>query len=80
MGGLLGGGGGGCKRVCWPPLSNYLGGLPPPPLPTPMYKLDAIVWVPTSSCFFFLFFVFLLILHTKTIIVSEFAFLDYKAY
>ena len=37
-----GGGGGGGQRVCWPPLSNYWGGLPPlpppppPPLPTPM--------------------------------------------
>ena len=39
MGGLLGGGGGGGgQRVCRPPLSNYLGLLPPPPspLPTPM--------------------------------------------
>ena len=26
VGGLLGG-----QRVCWPPLSNYWGGLPPPP-------------------------------------------------
>ena len=37
VGGLLGGGGG--QRVCWPPLSNYWGGLAPPgppPLPTPM--------------------------------------------
>ena len=31
VGGLLGG-----QRVCWPPLSNYWGGLAPPPLPTPM--------------------------------------------
>ena len=32
---------GGGQRVCWSPLSNYLGGLaplPPPPLPTPMNK------------------------------------------
>ena len=30
MGGLLGG-----QRVCWPPLSNYWGGLAPPPPPPP---------------------------------------------
>ena len=33
MGGLLGG-----QRVYWPP-SRIIGGLPPPPLPTPMCKL-----------------------------------------
>ena len=30
VGGLLGG-----QRVCWPPLSNYWGGLAPPPLAPP---------------------------------------------
>ena len=38
---IIGGGGGGGQRVCWPPLSNDLGGLPSPPpgppLPTPMH-------------------------------------------
>ena len=40
MGGLLGGG----QRVCWPPLSNYWGGLAPLalPLPTPM-NMDTAV-------------------------------------
>ena len=38
VGGLLGGG----QRVCWPPLSNYWGGLAPlaPPLPTPMLYVN----------------------------------------
>ena len=31
VGGLLGGGG---QRVCWPPLSNYWGGLAPPGPPS----------------------------------------------
>ena len=30
LGGGGGGGGGGGQRVCWPPLSNYWGGLAPP--------------------------------------------------
>ena len=32
MGGLLGG-----QRVCWPPLSNYWGGLAPPGPPPPLF-------------------------------------------
>ena len=37
MGGLLGGG----QRVCWPPLSNYWGGLAPPGPPSSYaYALD----------------------------------------
>ena len=31
--------GGGAQRVCWPSLSNYWGGAPPLPLPTPMQYL-----------------------------------------
>ena len=37
VGGLLGGGGGGGQRVCWPPLSDYWGGLDLPPGPPSSY-------------------------------------------
>ena len=41
LGGLFGGG----QRVCWPPLSNYWGGLPPsPPLPTPMGRSKTYIY------------------------------------
>ena len=39
VGGLLGG----AQRVCWPPsLSNYWGGLPPPPAPPSSYAYDVL--------------------------------------
>ena len=44
----------GGQRVCWPPLSNYWGGLAPPPpgpppLPTPMKIVSAFKIVPASN-------------------------------
>ena len=47
MGGLLGGGGGGGQRVCWPHLSNYLGGSGPPGPPS-SYAYD--IATPNSEC------------------------------
>ena len=74
LGGGGGGGGGGAEgqRVCWPPLSNYWGGLaPPPPLPTPMHfsqdhsRCAAHLFIYCQCMYMFSCFLFFNIMFTR---------------